>query len=218
MNDSDSKEEEQDAEEEEQEEEEETEEIEPEDSKLPAVENNESNPSSNTVSGQDSTTRQQQVAHNPYVAPTPMEVDHTPTLLGLNAGPKDAIRPRTIFRQILCRVDIKVTTKGSTQSDVELVNGIKATMVKLQEADKSIVVLPYAAAHSNLKPLTKFPEDIPSGISKLKKYFQNATPRMNGGSYYIRALLFFNKSFEDTTEDIKWWLGKQKGGIWLRKV
>ena len=91
-------------------------------------------------------------------------------------------------------------------------------MVKLQEAEKDIVVLPYAAENSNLKPLKTFPGDIPSGISTLKKYFQNATPRMNGGSYYIRALLFYNKPFEEITEDIKWWLGEQKAGIWLRKV
>ena len=91
-------------------------------------------------------------------------------------------------------------------------------MVKLQEAEKDIVVLPYAAENSNLKLLKTFPEDIPSGISTLKKYFQNATPRMNGESYYIRALLFYNKPFEEITEDIKWWLGEQKAGIWLRKV
>ena len=189
-----------------------------EDSKLPARDSKASNPPSTTVLEKESPPPQQTVAHNPYATYTPMEVDTVQQLSDLNAGPKDAIRPRTIFRKSLFRVDIKVTAKGSSQSDVELINGIKAIMVKLQEADKSIAVLPYLAVDSNLKPLVKFPDDVPSGISTLKKYFQNATPRMNGGSYFIRSLLFFNKEFADTTEDINWWLGEQKAGIWIRKV
>ena len=84
-----------------------------------------------------------------------MEVERTNVECDLNAGPTDATIPRALFRSILRRVEIKVTAKGSSQSDVELVNGIKAIMVKLQEADKSIIILPYGAAHANLKALKK---------------------------------------------------------------
>ena len=52
----------------------------------------------------------------------------------------------------------------------------------------------------------------------MKKYFQNANPRKNGGSYYLRVLIAFNKPFEEITEDIKWWLGENKSGMWVRKV
>ena len=100
---------------------------------------------------------------------------------------------------------------------MELINAITNILIKLQEADKSIAVLPYAAADVDLRPLLK-PEDIPNGIGKLKKYFQNATPRTNGGSYYVRALICFNKPFAEFTEDIKWWFGQNKAGIWIRKV
>ena len=161
-----------------------------------------------------------QVAHNPYAtAPTPMDIERTGQEWDLNAGPTDATIPRTVFRSTLRRVEIKVTTQGSTQSDVELVNAIRAVMVKLKEADTSMTLLPYSAAQANsLAPLHRFPSDIPSTIGQLKKYFQNATPRMNGGSYYVRALLCFNKPFDETLDDIKWWLGENKAGIWVRRV
>ena len=196
-------------------EEDEEEDSDAEDSKMPAKSSSESNSSK-----QSNTHRKSQVAHNPYVtAPTPMEVERTGQEWDLNAGPTDATIPRTVFRNILRRVEIKVTTQGSTQSDVELVNAIRAVMVKLKEADTSMTLLPYSAAQANsMAPLHRFPNDIPSNIGTLKKYFQNATPRMNGGSYYVRALLCFNKPFDETLEDIKWWLGENKAGIWVRRV
>ena len=187
------------------------------DSKMPATKN--SRKRSPRGSNTKDPASRSRTAQNPYSkSSTSMEIDPPNVSVNLDAGPKDAVVPRQLFRKIIRRVDIKVTAQGSTQSDVELVNQIKAVMAKLQEADKSIVVLPYLAADRDLKPLQKLPTEIPSGIGKLKKYFQNATPRMNGGSYYVRALLCFNKSFDETTEDIKWWLGENKAGIWMRKI
>jgi hypothetical protein len=55
-----------------------------------------------------------------------------------------------------------------------------------------------------LKPLMGVKDSIPDTVSKLKKYMKNATPRMNGGSYFIQAMLAYNVTFEEITEDIKW--------------
>jgi hypothetical protein len=112
---------------------------------------------------------------------------------------------------------MKVTARGSSTADVELRNAIVAVMIKMKEADTNLLVLPYSNNDSALKPLMRV-KDIPETVSKLKKYFQNATPRMNGGSYFIRAMFAYNVPFKEIMEDIKWWLGENKAGLWMRKV
>jgi len=66
--------------------------------------------------------------------------------------PPDRRFPDSVKRTYLRRVEMKVTTKGSTQSDVELIFAIKSVLAKIQEADKSFVVLPYCNADSRRPP------------------------------------------------------------------
>lgn len=135
----------------------------------------------------------------------------------LDTAPPDAELPPNMYRKYLRRCELKVTAQGSSAADVELINAIKAVVTKMKEADKNLMILPYCKDDASLKPILGI-KDIPESISKLKKYFQNASPRMHGGSYFLRTLLAYNTPFSELSEDIKWWLGEHKAGLWLRKV
>ena len=106
----------------------------------------------------------------------------------MDQPPPDVKYPINLKRKFLRRFEIKVTANGSSAADAELIQAIRAVMSKLKETDSQLIVLPYSSKDAGLKPI-KVLQDIPETIGKLKKYFQNATPRMHGGSYYLRALM-----------------------------
>ena len=115
------------------------------------------------------------------------------------------------------QIEIKITVKGSTQADVEMIQMIKEVLTKVQEADASFLILPYCAGDAGLPATTKV-QNIPDNMGQLKKYFQGATPRLYGRSYYIWSLVCFNTPFATIIENIGWWLGANKAGMWMRKV
>ena len=60
--------------------------------------------------------------------------------------------------------------------------------------------------------------NIPTSLSKCKKYFCRARPNVEGGSGYTEVYIMHTKSISEIKADIEWWLKREKITIYVKAI
>jgi hypothetical protein len=72
--------------------------------------------------------------------------------------------------------------------------------------------------HQQDNPLLIGATKFPTTLSVFKRYFSRAQPNTKGQILYVLILMAHNSPYEDIMENIRWWLGEKKFGLWKRHV
>jgi hypothetical protein len=124
----------------------------------------------------------------------------------------------TLPRKFLYRYDLKLQVPSSEDAVAALIQAAKAFWAQMVETDKTAVLAPYAQEHQNDNPLLSNMAKFPTTLSALKKYFARAQPNTKGQTLYVSILMAHNIPYEEIMENIRWWLGEKKFGLWKRQV
>lgn len=121
----------------------------------------------------------------------------------------NVIRKRKMF------VKIKVKCQPSSAPAEEFLSEMAYVITQFKAADSRFLLAPYPKEVQPIPtpPLIHGPERLPARVSELRAYFPNFYPRDNGGDYYVKALIGFDKPFERIMETIGWELRMKSAQI-----
>ena len=111
-----------------------------------------------------------------------------------------------VMRKYRLFVKIKVRCQPSTIPEEDFVSELQFVVAQFKAADSSFLISPYPKETQSLPiaPLIHGVEKIPARVGELRQYFPNFYPRDQGGDYYVKALIGFNKPFKSVMEKIGW--------------
>jgi uncharacterized spore protein YtfJ len=124
----------------------------------------------------------------------------------------------TLPRKYLYRYDLKLQVPASEDPVAALIQAAKAFWAQMLETDKTVALAPWAQEHQQDNPLLLSLAKFPTTLSVLKKYFSRAQPNTKGQTLYVSILMAHNTPYEEIMENIRWWLGEKKFGLWKRQV
>ena len=130
----------------------------------------------------------------------------------------ETVRKRNIPDIMETRININLFVPPSEDSpDKEMINVGKKWFAKMVDTDNSCRLIPWFEDDSKEGPITSHLE-IPSTLSKFKKYFSKARPKVEGGPVYMEVNLMHTKAIADIKEDMEWWLKKEKITIYVKAI
>lgn len=121
----------------------------------------------------------------------------------------NVIRRRKMF------VKIKVRCQPSSTPAEEFHSEMAYVMAQFKAIDSRFLLAPYPKEVQPIPtpPLIHGPERLPTRVAELRVYFPNFYPRDNGGDYYVKALIGFDKPFDRVMEAIGWELRMKSAQI-----
>ena len=93
----------------------------------------------------------------------------------------------------------------------------KKWFAKMLETDKTFKLLPWFD-DDLMEDTISSHSDIPTSLSKFKKYFSRARPKVEGGSVYIEVFIIHCLPISEIKADLEWWFKKEKITIYEKAI
>ena len=208
-------------------------------------------PSTSTIQEADDETVARDNATGPFVhifvnqpvetpqGPTPGQfgIATTPSISGRFSHPsgrsasgstrQDANRPIRLApaQHVTARYEIRVNVPPSSAPDDELRTALVNFFTKLQEADPSLVLYPWAERdnrddQNGSRPFRSIsaPTGIPVDLAAIKRYFPRVIPKATGGFVYPSVWCGHTKPFREIVSHLQGWFQGERHGFWNRQL
>ena len=103
------------------------------------------------------------------------------------------------------------------QPDKLLFGAGKKWFAKMLDADSTCKIIPWFEDDKDEGAIQCY-KDIPTTISKFKKYFCRSRPKVEGGSVYMEVFMLHTRPIIDIKEDIEWWMKKEKITLYVKTI
>ena len=113
--------------------------------------------------------------------------------------------------------DVIIKTAASKNPPVEVRDKFLHIFEQLQEADPSIILIPYKSINYSERAIAK-PQSFPEKMTQIKKYLDSIMLREQGGNVFVKCLLAHNAEFEDIRTDSLYTLQPEGHRIYKRQL
>ena len=130
----------------------------------------------------------------------------------------DTVRQSNVPEVMQTRLSLNLTVLPSEdRPDKVLIETSKKWFAKMLEVDTKCKLIPWFSDDHKEGPVESFKE-IPTMLSRFRKYFCRARPKIEGGSVYMEIYMQHTKSIEEIKEDAEWWLKKEKSNMYVKSI